>query len=101
MLSKLLKRYSKVAADSKESFKYALAAYNAGIGRVDDIIRLAELRGVDTSHWDKVIEVIPEMNDEAVVDTGAVRLGAFKGKETISYVDRVISIYDQFRRICP
>ena len=68
---------------------------------MDDIIRLAELRGVDTSHWDKVIEVIPEMNDEAVVDTGAVRLGVFKGKETISYVDRVISIYDQFRRICP
>ena len=56
---------------------------------------------MDTSHWDKVIEVIPEMNDEAVVDTGAVRLGVFKGKETISYVDRVISIYDQFRRICP
>ena len=101
LLSKLLKRYSKVAADSKESFKYALAAYNAGIGRVYDIIRLAELRGVDTSHWDNVIEVIPEMNDEAVVDTGAVRLGVFKGTETIYYVDRVISIYDQFRRICP
>ncbi|HCZ22634.1 MAG TPA: hypothetical protein DHU72_04175 [Rikenellaceae bacterium] len=101
LLNSLLKRYSKVAASKEELFKYALAAYNAGVGRIDDIIRLAELRGVDTGHWESVIEVIPEMNDESVLDTGVVRLGVFKGKETINYVETVISVYEQFKRICP
>ncbi len=101
LLHSLLRRYSSVAANNQEQFKYALAAYNAGIGRIDDILRLAELRGVDTGYWDTVIDVIPEMHDESVVDTGVVKLGVFKGEETINYVQTVISVYEQFRRICP
>jgi membrane-bound lytic murein transglycosylase MltF len=101
LLSTLIRRYYDVGADDQERYKYALAAYNAGVGRVDDIIRLAELRGVDTAHWDTVISVIPEMNEETVRDTEAVRLGPFKGKETIAYVRRVMEIYGEFRRICP
>ncbi len=101
MLGTLIRRYYAVGADDSERFKYALAAYNAGVGRVDDIIRLAESRGVDTAHWDSVVSVIPEMNGEAVRDSEAVRLGPFKGKETIAYVRRVMDIYGEFRRICP
>lgn len=101
LLGRLIKRYSNVGANEDETYKYALAAYNAGVGRVDDILRLAELRGVDTSEWEKATSVIPEMNDESVVDTGAVRLGVFKGRETIAYVRRVMDIYSEFKRICP
>jgi len=101
LLGTLIRRYYSVGADEAERYKYALAAYNAGVGRVDDIIRLAEFRGVDTAHWDSVVSVIPEMNGESVRDSGAVRLGPFKGKETIAYVRRVMDIYGEFRRICP
>ncbi len=101
LLGTLIRRYYEVGADDSERYKYALAAYNAGVGRVDDIIRLAELRGVDTAYWDSVVSVIPEMNDESVRDSEAVRLGPFKGRETIAYVRRVMDIYGEFRRICP
>lgn len=101
LLGTLIRRYYRVGADDTERYKYALAAYNAGVGRVDDILNLAELRGVDTSHWDSVISVIPEMSDQSVLDSGAVKRGPFKGRETIAYVDRVMAIYDEFLRICP
>ena len=102
LLGSLMRRYRKVGENPEEIFKYALAAYNAGVGRIDDILALARHRGVDTGRWENVLEVIPEMNDpEALDSTGIVKLGVFKGKETIAYVDEVISVYEQFLRICP
>lgn len=101
LLGNLLHRYRNVAADKEEQYKYALAAYNAGIGRVDDILNLARYREIDTGYWENVVAVIPEMSDEALKDTGAVRLGPFKGTETIAYVNRVLDIYREFCRICP
>ena len=68
---------------------------------MDDILSLARARGVDTSHWDNVKTVIPDMTDQEVLDSGAVKRGPFKGKETIAYVDRVMAIYGEFKRICP
>ena len=41
------------------------------------------------------------MQEESVMDTGAVRLGTFKGVETTRYVDDVMAIYREFCRICP
>ena len=101
LLGRLIRRYYNVGADNGERYKYALAAYNAGVGRVDDILNLARLRGVDCSRWDSVVSVIPEMTDQAVLDSGAVKRGPFKGRETIAYVDSVMAIYEEFKRICP
>ncbi len=101
LLGSLVRRYRNVGADDTERYKYALAAYNAGVGRVDDIIRLARARDVDVSRWDNVVSVIPEMNSEAVSDSGVVKTGPFKGTETIAYVDSVMDIYGEFLRICP
>ena len=102
LLGSLMRRYRKVGENPEEIFKYALAAYNAGVGRIDDVLALARHRGVETGRWENVLEVIPEMNDpEALDSTGIVKLGVFKGKETIAYVDEVISVYEQFLRICP
>ena len=97
----LVRRYRKVAADENERYKFALAAYNAGMGRVDDLLRLAELREKDSGYWDDAIQVLPEMREESVMDTGAVRLGTFKGVETTRYVEDVMAIYREFCRICP
>ena len=98
---RLIRRYRKVAADEDERYKFALAAYNAGMGRIDDMLRLAELRDKDSGYWDDVIQVLPEMHEESVMDTGAVKLGTFKGVETTRYVDDVMAIYREFCRICP
>lgn len=102
LLGSLMRRYRKVGENPEEVFKYALAAYNAGVGRVDDILALSRHRGVDTGRWENALQVIPEMNDQQALDsTGIVKLGVFKGRETIAYVDEVISVYEQFLRICP
>lgn len=101
LLDSLLKKYSDIAANPQERFKFALAAYNAGSSRVDDMISLAKYRGVDTGYWDNVAAIIPQMADESVLDTGAVSLGTFHGKETVAYVDSVIAVYERFKIICP
>lgn len=101
LLSDLIRRYYKAGDNMTERYKYALAAYNAGIGRIDDVIRFARHRGVDTSYWDNVAAVIPEMTEDNVNASGVVRLGPFKGVETIAYVDKVFAAYQRFLVICP
>ena len=102
LLGNLIRRYYNVGDNMTERYKYALAAYNAGIGRIDDCISLARYLDVDPSYWDNIVaRVLPLMRDEAVMQTGAVKLGPFKGSETSYYVENTISVYQQFCRICP
>lgn len=100
-LGSLISRYRKVGANDEERYKYALAAYNAGASRVDDILELARLRGVDTAHWDSVVCVIPDMAGRESIDSAAVNRPPFKGRETVAYVSAVMAIYEEFKRICP
>jgi membrane-bound lytic murein transglycosylase F len=102
MLGKLIRRYYPVGDNMTERYKYALAAYNAGVGRIDDCLRVARLLGTDTSYWLNVVNhALPRMQDEAILASGAVRSGPFRGEETVRYVDSVISLYQRFCRICP
>lgn len=101
-LGTLIRRYYNVGDNMTERYKYALAAYNAGIGRIDDCISLARYLDIDPSYWDNIVRrVLPLMADERILETGAVKLGAFKGTETSLYVDRIIAVYDRLRLICP
>ena len=101
-LGNLIKRYYDVGDNMTERYKYALAAYNAGIGRIDDCINLARYLGVDPSYWENVVvRVLPLMSDEGISLEGIVKLGPFKGSETTYYVENTISVYQQLCRICP
>lgn len=95
----LSRRYKRIAANSDECFKYTLAAYNAGIGRLEDILGLAEANGLNAAYWDSVVVVIPQMSAE-LLDTSIVKCGPFKGTETLAYVDEVLSIYEDMKRVC-
>lgn len=102
LLGNLIRRYYKVGDNMTERYKYALAAYNAGVGRIDDCLRVAQLLGTDTGYWQNVVnQVLPRMQDETTLATGAVKVGPFRGEETVFYVDNVIAIYERFCRICP
>ena len=102
LLGNLIKRYYDVGDNMTERYKYALAAYNAGIGRIDDCINLARYLGVDPSYWENiVVRVLPLMSDESISLEGIVKLGPFKGSETTYYVENTISVYQQLCRICP
>ncbi len=80
-LKKLGKMYSSEAADSTEALKFALAAYNYGEGRVSRLIKKTAELGEDSSHWSVVATHLP------------------KGHHTVSYVDKVLATYSDYKRL--
>ena len=87
-LSRLEEMFGTYAADTTERVKFALAAFNAGEGRILQCIKFAQEHGVDPSRWDNIVELIPEMTD-------------FHGKQTIAYVNGVLDTYEEYSRMYP
>ena len=97
-LKQLHNAYRGHTSDPEERLKFTLAAYNAGQGRIRDCINYAKIRGVDSSSWDNIVALIPEMSDDAILEIDTIKFGKFKGVETIAYVDNVMSKYEQYKR---
>lgn len=87
-LTRLQRMFSGVAADSTENTKFALAAFNAGEGRILDCIKFAESKGVDPAYWENIVTVLPEMP-------------GFKGKQTIAYVRDVMETWEDYCAVYP
>lgn len=100
-LKRLQNMFKKQDITGEELIKFTLAAYNAGEGRVTDCRNLAAAKAYDNTVWNEVIKVIPLMREDSILDEPSVKLGKFKGHETIDYVDSVLSHYQAFCEICP
>ena len=101
-LQRLQSMFRSRAADDDALRKFTLAAYNAGEGRLMDVINYASSIGADSGSWEGLVEVIPEMRDESTIQVDSViKLGTFQGVETIYYVNRVLSLYEDFKAILP
>lgn len=96
----LEKKFKNYGDNRTEHYKYILAAYNAGEGRILDCIKFANLKGADVSYWQNIVNLIPEMSDPEAEFIDSLRFGPFKGQETINYVESVIDVYNNFCRIC-
>lgn len=99
LFSDLENNYRNYEITEAEKSNFVLAAYNAGIGRMKDIINFADSKGVSTSSWDSLKTVIPLMNDPETIDTNIVKFGVFNGQETIEYVDSINNLYSEFQKI--
>lgn len=89
-------------ASGAELARFTLAAYNAGEGRVLDCIRFAQSIGKPCSSWADLEAVIPYMRPDSLSSSDTVlRLGPFKGKETIAYIHLTDSLASAFRTIRP
>jgi membrane-bound lytic murein transglycosylase F len=98
-LEKSLKRY---ISDPIERRKFILAAYNSGIAHVYDAIALAEKHGKDPEKWDNnVAEAILMKANPEYYNDPVCRFGYFRGKQTTSYVEKVLAFYDRCRRQVP
>lgn len=75
-----------------------VAAYNAGEGRMTDLMSLAELKGLDPTSWESIREVIPMMAEHAD-SIDAVARGRFYGDETLAYVDTVFTFFNIYKEI--
>ncbi len=100
-LKRLQKLYSKCEMTPEEKVKFTLAAYNAGEGRIADCRNFAASRQVDNNSWEEVVNLIPLMRDDSILEEESVKLGKFQGHETIAYIDSIMSLYNAFCTICP
>ncbi|MDR2358701.1 MAG: transglycosylase SLT domain-containing protein [Prevotellaceae bacterium] len=83
-------------ASETDRFKFVLAAYNAGIGRIRDCRAFAKSQGKSPDKWDDVAAVIPLMRHETYYAGDAIQLGYFKGSETLAYVRNVWERYEHY-----
>ncbi|MGN0189448.1 MAG: transglycosylase SLT domain-containing protein [Candidatus Cryptobacteroides sp.] len=100
-LGRLQKAFSDEEFTQEERIKFTLAAYNAGEGRIADCRAFATANEVDSTKWDDIVSVIPDMRRYTVTYGDTVRQSGFRGTETINYVNRVTELYEAFCEICP
>ena len=83
-----------------DNLRILLACYNAGYGHVSDAIRLAIKNNENYKHWNIVRKyLILKRKREYFSQRDVVFSGSFISDETISYVDKVISKYNEYLSI--
>ena len=100
-LARLQRMYKSKGFSQDELIRFTLAAYNAGEGRIADCRNLAASLNMDNTIWDNIVNVIPLMREDAILDNENVKLGRFHGHETIAYVENIMEIYSAICRIYP
>ena len=100
-LGRLQKAWIEWVCTPEERIQCTLAAYNAGEGRSADCRAFATANEVDSTKWDEIVTIIPNMRRYAVTCGDTVRQSGFRGTETINYVSRVNELYEAFCEICP
>lgn len=95
-LQRLQNMYKKMGADSLDLVEITLAAYNAGEGRIEDCMSIAGTLDKDPLKWATIAEMIPLLNEKQYYTKNIVKLGRFRGKETLRFVDQIITKYNKY-----
>ena len=92
----------KMIPDKQERTYFILAAYNAGLGHVYDVIALANKYGKDGDKWYNNAEdfILLKSNEEYYTDS-VCRNGYFRGKETYNFVREIMTRYDAYNKKIP
>ena len=73
----------------------ALAAYNIGIGHLEDARVLAESAGLDPHLWQDTRKYLPALQNPKIYPT--TRYGFARGREAVTYVDNIQHYYSVLR----
>jgi len=100
LLNRLIKRYAeKGVSDTTDLYKFALAAYNAGHGRIDNVILLAEATGHNPHCWNSIEKMLPKMSDKTYIKNAGLNITSYNGKYTKDYVSRVWIVYCHYQNM--
>jgi membrane-bound lytic murein transglycosylase F len=100
LLNSLNNRFLKAIPDSTERVKFVLAAYNIGLGHVNDAQRLAEKYGFNPLVWDNNVEIYLEKKmEELYFKDELVRWGYCRGEEATEFVINVTNNYKQYTNV--
>jgi len=87
-LNQMVKNVSKEVA-GEDRLKFALAAYNVGMGHILDAQKLAKKMGLNQYTWSDLKKALPLLTQKRYYKT--LKHGYARGREPVRYVD---SIYD-------
>ena len=92
MIKTLLNRYKNIPLES-DRIKFALAAYNAGFGHIDDAMKLAGKYDLDPYKWDDNVKVMFEnLTKPEFYRDPATKCGAYRG-HAVRYAEDVYERY--------
>lgn len=102
--AKLLKHldtaFEEKVPDEEERLLFVIAAYNCGLGHIFDAISLAEKYGLDSQRWvGNVSEAALMKSRPQFYNDPVVRNGYFRGRETIEFVEKVMSVYRYLKEV--
>jgi membrane-bound lytic murein transglycosylase MltF len=70
---------------------YALAAYNVGLGHVEDAQEIVRRHGLDHTLWSNLRDTLPLLSDPSYYTT--LKYGRARGHEPVRYVDSIRNYY--------
>ncbi len=96
----LTTKFTKPAIDSISRIKFALAAYNIGLGHVRDAQKLAKkYTGSDTS-WSHGVDTFLVLKSKPkYYKDSVVKYGYCRGKSAYNYVENIFTLYDNYKNL--
>jgi len=93
-------RFDDKIADSITRTKFVLAAYNVGLGHIQDAMRLTEKYGGDPTVWDDNVEkyLLLKSKEKYYTDE-VVKYGYCRGSEPVNYVRQILERYEQYKQL--
>ena len=98
--ARYIKRVSQSFSDIKdagERIRFTLAAYNGGVGHVQDAQTLARKADRNPQYWDDVAPFILLLSEPRYYRDPDVRYGYMRGSETEAYVRLIMERWQQYR----
>lgn len=85
--------------DPVERYRFALAAYNTGLGHVDDARLLARRENKDATRWRQVAPHLLLLSDRRIASR--TRFGYCRGSEPVDYVRHIDERYAGYAQLVP